>query len=412
MTATSFLGGYRVIEVGDQAGMFCGKLLGDLGCDVIRVGSPQGDVERLREPRVTWDGDEVSVQWLAYNTSKRSIALDIERPEGRELLDRLLDRADVLIASGSAAWLEQHRLRPHEVRRERSRLVAVAITPFGLDGPYRDYRTSDLVAQAAGGFVYMNGDRDRAPVRVSEPQTWSLAGAEAAFVALAALYSAQRDGVGEGIDLSIHEAVVAGLVSVAPWWQLEQRIPERNALTQMGRDVLIRNIWPCKDGFVTYRLSVGQGLGSRNLGLIHWMDETGEAGDLLAVPWEYVSTVEVSQEVVSSWQSTLERFFAGRTKQELYDGALVHRVMLFPVLELSDILEDRQLQARGFLLPFADAEGRQALFPGAFFRALAGIDPRPSAPARYGAHTDEVLTEHAGCVEGELRQLRATGVIG
>ncbi len=412
MITTSFLNGYRVIEVGDQAGMFCGKLLGDLGCDVIRIGSPAGDSERLRRPRVTWDGDDVSVQWLAYNTAKRSVALNIERPEGRAILDRLLDRADLLIASGPVAWLEQHRLVPDDVRQERSRLVSVAITPFGLAGPYRDYKSSDLIAQSAGGFVYMNGDRDRPPVRISEPQTWPLAGAEAAFVALAALYSAQLDGIGEGIDLSVHEAVVAGLVSVAPWWQLEQRIPERSALTPMGRDVLIRNIWPCKDGFVTYRLSVGQGLGSRNLGLIRWMDETAEAGELLSVPWDYISSVEVSQDEVSSWQATIEAFFARRTRQELYDGALQHRVMLFPVLELSDILESQQLQARSFLVPFSDTDGRRALFPGAFFRALEGFDPAPAPPAIYGAHTDAVLTEAAGCAGHELTRLRAAGVIG
>src|SRR5262249_434434 len=160
------------------------------------------------------------------------------------------------------------------------------ITPFGLEGPYRDYRLSDLVAQAAGGFAYTNGDRDRPPVRISEEQTWAQAGAQAAFAALTALYAAGRAGRGGGIDLSIPEAILARLCNIAAWWQIEQRIPERNALRRLGRETRVRDIWPCKDGFVAFRLSFGFGSGARNLRLIPWMEEEGMAEELIAVPWE------------------------------------------------------------------------------------------------------------------------------
>jgi crotonobetainyl-CoA:carnitine CoA-transferase CaiB-like acyl-CoA transferase len=121
--------------------------------------------------------------------------------------------------------------------------------------------------------------------------------------------------------------------------------------------------------------------------------------------------VEVSQEVVSGWQETLERFFARRTKQELYEGALQHRVMLFPVLELSDILENRQMEARQFFRPFPAGDGRHAAFPGSFFRAVEGADPSPAPPPRLGEHTNEVLTD-LGYGSEELLALRTAGVIG
>src|SRR5207244_2560283 len=198
------LSGYRAIEIGGPAGMCCGKLLGDLGMDVLRVEPPGGHPYRLEPPLVPWDGAQVSAAWLSYNTSKRSLMLAIETPEGRALLDRLLDQVDLVIVDGTPAWIEAHRLAPRRLRGGRERLVAVAITPFGLEGPYRDYKISDLIAQSTGGFVYTNGDRDRPPVRISEEQTWPLVGAQAAFAAIAALFSAGRDGAGDGIDIAIH----------------------------------------------------------------------------------------------------------------------------------------------------------------------------------------------------------------
>src|SRR5438094_359641 len=113
---TGLLRGYRAIEVGDRSGMYAGKVLGDLGCEVVRIEPPDGHPLRRQALRVPWEGGEVSAEWLAYNTSKRSVALDIERPEGRALLDRLLDSADLLIAAGSVAWLAERRLGPGEVR--------------------------------------------------------------------------------------------------------------------------------------------------------------------------------------------------------------------------------------------------------------------------------------------------------
>ena len=152
------LSGYRAIEIGGPAGMCCGKLLGDLGMDVLRVEPPGGHPYRLEPPLVPWDGARVSAAWLSYNTSKRSALLVIETPEGRALLDRLLDRVELVIVDGTAAWMEEHGLAPRMLRAGRERLVAVAITPFGLEGPYRDYKTSDLIAQSAGGFVYLAGE--------------------------------------------------------------------------------------------------------------------------------------------------------------------------------------------------------------------------------------------------------------
>lgn len=391
----SLFDGPRVVEVGDYAAMFCGKLLGDLGCDVLRIETPATDALVTEPPLVPWRGRELSAAWLAYNTSKRSVTLDVEQVEGRATLDALLDEAAAFVVSGSPQWLERNGLLPAVVRDGRPGLVACAITPFGLEGPYRDYRASDLVVQAAGGFVYLNGDHDRPPVRVSEEQTWPLAGAQAAFAVAAALYGA--GDAGESIEVSLHETVVATLVSAVPWWQLERRIPERHARTRYGRDVRMRQIWPCRDGFVAFRMSFGLGTSSRrNLRLIHWMDEEGMAEDLLSVPWEYTSTLELTQPQVDGWQAAIERFLMTKTKDELYAGALVRKILLFPVLELRDILDDRQLVARGFFRSFADDAGQELRFPGQLFQTGHEAQPLPARPPLPGQHTDEILGALAG----------------
>ncbi|HXC41672.1 MAG TPA: CoA transferase [Burkholderiales bacterium] len=413
MSATpGLLSGYRVVELGDPAAMFAGKLLRDMGCDVLRIEPPGMERWRIEPPRVPWNGGEVSAQWLAYNTSKRSVALDVARPEGRALLDRLIDAADVVIASATPAWLEAHRLCPADVRAGRRKLVAAAITPFGLTGPRRDWPGGDLILQAAGGMLFLNGNEDRPPVRISEETLWAQAGSQASFAAGAALFSAQRDGVGEGIDLSAHEAIEAALVDAVPWWQHLGRVKPRRTYSGYG-DVAIPTVWPCKDGYVCYRLSVGKRLGLRTLRLVEWMAEEGMDDGLKDVDWEAISTLTLSQAVADTYVRRIERFFRSKTRAELYAGALKRYMILFPVAELSDMRQDQQMQARGFFTPLADGHGNTVQFPGPLFRVRGaqGLDPRPSVPASVGAHTAEVLAELAGVDAAALARLKSLGVV-
>jgi len=410
------LSGYRVVEVGDPAAMFAGKLLGDMGCDVLRIEPPGAERWPSEPPRVPWNGGEASALWLAYNTSKRSVSLDVTRPEGRALLDKLIDAADVVIASAAPTWLEAQRLRPVDLREHsqpaRAKLVAVAITPFGLTGPRRDWPGGDLILQAAGGMLFLNGNEDRAPVRISEETCWAQAGSQAGFVASAALFSAQRDGVGEGIDLSAHEAIEAALVDAVPWWQHLGRVKPRRTFSGYG-DIAIPTVWPCRDGYVCYRLSVGKRLGLRTLKLVEWMVEEGMDDGLKNVDWEAISTLTLSQAVADSYVQRIERFFRTKTREELYAGAVKRYMILFPVAELSDMRDDSQMRSRGFFAPLADARGGTALYPGPLFRVRGaqGLDPHPSAPSPVGADTADVLAEMAGVDGAALARLRSQGVV-
>ena len=374
------LSGYRVIEIGDPAAMFAGKIFGDMGAEVVRVVPSHGDPWRAALPAVPWGGEQVSALWLAYNTSKSMVGLDIDTPEGRDLFEKLVDRADVAVASGPTAWLKERRLLPEQLRATRKKLVAMTITPFGLTGPKHDWIGSDLVLEAAGGMLFLNGDEDRPPVRISEEMVWAQGGSQGAFVALAALQSAQRDGIGESIDLSLQETVAGALVYVMPYWRIERRLRMRHAKTVLGPNISVPSIWPCKDGYVCYRLSFGRGMGKKNLRLIGWMADEGMDDGLLAVDWEKVSLIELTQAEADGYVRRITRFFMTRTRAELYAGARERHMLLFPAMELGDMLGSEQLAQRGFFTELSNPRGGKARFPGASFKTGTLDEPQPFAP--------------------------------
>lgn len=376
------LAGYRVIELGDPAAMFAGKILGDMGAEVIRVVPPAGDPWREQLPHVPWGDGSTSAQWLAWNTSKSLAGLALDNAHGRALFERLLDRSDLVITSGAAAWIEALRLQPEALRASRRKLVTLAMTPFGLTGPKKDWIATDLVLEAAGGMLFVNGDEDRPPVRITEEMAWGQAGSQAAFVAIAALSSAQRDGIGESIDFSLQEAIVTALVDVIPWWRVEQRRKMRHAKFRQGRNVEVPVIWRCKDGYVCYRVSFGRTIGKRNLNLTRWMAEEGMDDGLLAVDWEKISTLELSQAEADGYVRRIARFFLTKTRNELYEGAVARHMLLFPVAELPDVLASQQLASRDFFVAIDDPSGRKVRFPGPLFRVGQGLDPAPQAPPR------------------------------
>src|SRR5438034_299155 len=154
------LDGTRVLDLTREPGFFAGKLLGDLGADVVKVEPPGGDPARRRPP--FWGGiadPERSLLWLAMNTSKRGVTLDLARPRGRALFLELAARADAVLATEPTPGLGWP-----ELRAQNPRLVHVALTPFGETGPRAGWRGSDLTVTATSGNLYSTGDPDRAPV--------------------------------------------------------------------------------------------------------------------------------------------------------------------------------------------------------------------------------------------------------
>src|SRR5262249_28929132 len=206
----------RVLDLTEPLGFLTGKLLADLGADVIKVEPPGGDPSRRLPPLL----DSQSLYWLAHNSNKRSVTLDIHSDAGRELFLRLLATSDFVLESFQPGTLETLGLGYDTLSKERPELILVSITPFGQQGPYRDFQASDLEIMAASGAMSLAGERNGEPMRVTVPQAPMWAGAEAALGALTALVYRAVTGRGQHVDVSAQAAVMSALAHAPAFWDL------------------------------------------------------------------------------------------------------------------------------------------------------------------------------------------------
>ena len=404
---------YRVLDLTDEKGLLCGKLLGDLGADVIKVERPGGDAARMIGPFYHDKVDpEKSLFWWAFNTSKRGITLDIETASGQEVLKKLAKTTDFIIESSPPGYLDSLGLGYPALERINPGIIMVSITPFGQTGPYKDYKAPDIVAWAMGGVMYQHGDVDGPPIRVSHhSQAYLHAAGQAAVGAMVALYHREMTGEGQHVDVSIQESVARCTTQAhTAGWDMAKEIRRR------GQLLLISEIWPCKDGYVAFRYWGGPYAKRWNSPLVEWMDEEGMAGEFLKnFDWEELNlatiTEETQEERLERLRETVERivaptrrFFMTHTKTELLEGALKRRVMLYPVATAQNILESVQLIARKFWVELEHPElGTTITYPGAFART-SETPPRVWRRAPLiGEHNKEVLEKELDISKAESR---------
>ncbi|MDH3602697.1 MAG: CoA transferase, partial [Candidatus Tectomicrobia bacterium] len=169
-TDAGMLSPYRVLDLTHEWCLLSGKILADLGADVIQIEPPTGHPARRMGPYYQNEvHPERSLFWWAYTANKRSITLDMSTPDGQALLKRLVPSADFLIESGPPGEMASWGLSHKDLAAINPELIVVSVTPFGQDGPYADYKATDLVGMGLSGFMYVTGDPDRAPVRVGFP---------------------------------------------------------------------------------------------------------------------------------------------------------------------------------------------------------------------------------------------------
>lgn len=383
---------YRVVDLSDERGMLCGQILADMGADVIQV-EPPGGLPLRRQP--PFDGDradpERSLPFFALARNKRGIELDLDCPAGRELLRRLVQGADFLIDSAAPAVRARQGLDPETLASWNPELVHVAITPFGTTGPKAHYAATDLVVMAAGGALFLSGDADRPPVRVSVPQAFLHASADAAVGALIAHHERQRSGLGQHVDVSAQQAVtLASMFGIldSGWGAA----PRGRAATgrRIGRHV-IRTHFRARDGWVVIVPGFATPVSAFMDRLMHWAADLGLCGAArLGQNWaRYGARLlagEVPDEDYDDLMRTLERLFASKTKAEILRAAVARRLLAAPVLDVGEVLASEQFAARGALWSVA-IPGRDAPLrvPGPFARFSRTPLVQRFAPPRLGA---------------------------
>ena len=415
--AEMLLSPYRVLDLTDAGGLLCGKILADLGADVIQIEPPGGSTARDIGPFYRDDRDpEKSLFWWAYTANKRGATLNLDLADGKELLRRLVRESHFLIESFPPGYLNNLGLGYQELRVINPALVMVSITPFGQDGPYAHYRASDLVGMALGGFMYLTGDSDRAPLRVSFPQFYLHGGAAGAAGAMLAHTHRVLTGEGQHVDVSCQQSVAKTLAHAPQFWDLEGVVLKRmGAFRQSAGETSVRITWRCKDGYVNYMPGGGAAGSVRSIrALLDWMDEEGMGDeDLKAVNWEEMGYGTARAEIMQRTVAPFERFFMAHTQEELVKGSLERRILLFPVATPKYILSHPQLEARSYFRQLPHPELNDAVaYPGAFVRDYEGsrISLR-RRPPQIGEHNEEVYQELIGLSPAELASLRERGVI-
>ncbi len=337
---------YRVLDLTDEKGLLCGKILGDIGADVIKIERPGGDRSRGVGPFYHDEPHpEKSLFWFALNTSKRGITLNLETVDGREIFMRLVKKADFVVESFPPGYLGGIGLGYQDLEKINPGVIVISITPFGQSGPYKDWKTSDIVAWAMGGEMAPYGDADRPPTRFSHhSQAYLHAGSDGAQGALTALYHRWETGQGQQIDVSIQESVVQCLEHHTANWDLRHALAKRDAKFRMGAAHQTTLLWPCKDGWVSWSHG-GNSVLAPSLPLIKWMQAEGSSNEFLDnFNWDMPDFPKISQEEMDKIEEPTARFFMKHTKAELLEGAVKYKVMMYPVATADDMLENRQLE--------------------------------------------------------------------
>ncbi|MHB8105457.1 MAG: CaiB/BaiF CoA transferase family protein, partial [Dehalococcoidales bacterium] len=364
----------RALDLTDAKGFLCGKMLADLGVNVIKIEKPGGDPSR--NIGGYWGGKpdpQKNLYWFAYNSNKKGITLDIEKTEGRELFKKLVKTTDFVIESFPPGYLAKLEIDYADFSRFNKKLIWASITPFGTEEPYRDYKDSDIVVMGMSGTLYQTGEADGPPVHISLPQACLHAGADAAVGCMMAYYHREKTGEGQHVDVSMQQSAAWFQANAIPSYELNGSILKRAGSFRAGTSTQVaqRQVWPSKDGYVFFNV-IGGRTGAKTLSaLVAWMNEEKLATDfLLNMEWDNFDMFTVNQETIDKISKPVGEFFLKHTNKELLRGAVPRGVSLGPLSSMQDLLDDECLNARDFWTKIEHPElGTSITYPRTYIRS-------------------------------------------
>jgi crotonobetainyl-CoA:carnitine CoA-transferase CaiB-like acyl-CoA transferase len=407
------LNGRRALDLTDENGFLCGKILADLGVDVIKIEKPGGDPSRQRGP--FWADTphpEKSLYWFAYNSNKRGITLNIEASQGQEILKELVKTADFIIESFPPGFMESLGLGYATLNSIKKGIILTSITPFGQSGPYRDFQALDIVIMGMSGVLYQTGDPDRPPVQISLPQACLHAGADAAVGMMVAYYHREMTGEGQQVDISMQQSTAWFLANAIPLWELSGVVLKRAGAFRWTVNSTQRQIWQCKDGYVFFFMVGGRAGAKTFYELVSWMDSEGMANEYLrSIDWENLDMFKVSQDVVDRISQPIEKFFLAHTKREIAQGAIERSISICPLSSIADLLNDTQLKSRNFWVEIEHPElNTKITYPREFVKSSEEACATRFRAPLIGEHNEDVYGE-IGLSQQDLVDLKQAGII-
>lgn len=408
------LDGVNVLDCSDPKGHFAGKLLAGLGADVIKIEPTDGDVGRTYGPFLDdQPGPERSLYWWNYGAGKRSLALDLHSSDGIELFLRLAAEADVVLET-----CQPGRNRPFDpvaLADYFPELVVLSLTPFGQTGPWRDHAWSDAVGLALGGPMGSCGYDNlpgTPPIRPTEHHAGHISGYFAATAACTALYERQQSGLGQHIDIAMHECMGFTIESSAPWALYEQHPLIRQAGRHAGPQPTEPWQYPTADGRFINIFGMPRSEASW-LALVAFIQEHGMGQNLS--DFELLDgrkrQLGLQQPTVAAMLADIAEFIAAHDAEEIYAGAQAAGAAWSIIRTPDECLADEHWHARGFFVDVEHEErNRTVTFPGAPYILSETPWTHGRRAPLLGEHTREILCGQLGLSEEELGALIAAGV--
>ena len=337
------LDGIRVIALTGERGAYCAKLLADLGADVFDVEPPGGSGERTLPPLMRSE-PSVSLHFLHFHQGRQSVVLDRETPEGYDTFERLVASADVLIEDESSPSLDHNALRA-----VNPGLIHARISGFGASGPRADWKSSDLVAQAAGSLMYRMGFPEDPPNSMGEGFAHHQSSAHAAGGILLAL--ARRDATGEGgfVDVSLQEGIALMQYDVMPMYVAHRTLIKRAGHGQGSSGKRYRRIWECNPGLVRFQL-LSQSSDREWPLLLDWLEAHGHGEGLRHERWLDPAARTAG---LSELEPVFDRFFRTMDARTLMHEAQDRGIMLMAFNSVGELTTDPQLEGEGFFRTLA-----------------------------------------------------------
>lgn len=385
----------RVISVGQiYNGPYCTLLLSFLGADVIKVEPPGGENVRSR------DAGGESPEAIMLNSGKRSITLDLKSDRGKELFERLVEDADVLVENYSVGTMERLGLGYEHLAERNPELIYAHGSGYGESGPYTDYPAMDLTIQAMTGVMDVTGFTDQPPVKAGVQVADFFGGIHLAAGVLAALYQRQRTDEGQFVEVSMMDAVYPTLLSPLAAHYREEEVPPRTGNRHSGLAVCPYNVYETSDGYIAILCANER----------HWERLRTLIGDDRLADEEAFGTNEKRRDRMDEVDSMIEEWTRNLERDELAEGLLKAGVPCGPVRDVEEVLYDPHLEERGMVTEIGHPDYGTIRVPGLPMKLRQSSEPEIAPAESAGASTEEVLRE-VGVPPAEIEELSAADVI-
>ena len=423
----SALDDIRVLDLAGETGVYATKLLADLGADVIRIEPPDGDP--MRDIGPFWHDERAADRSLSFfnvNTNKRSITLDITKPDGRALFEKLVATADVVVETFEPGYLDSLGLGYAGLCAIKPDIILTSITGFGQTGPHAHYKWSDIVGVAMGGMMNLAGEKEDPPNRPYGNQGYACAGIDGAAGTMMALVHRDNTGEGQQVDVSMQETLSINMETAMVTYDMNHRVATRTGSRGViPIDIPGIGIYDTKDGQIFAYL--GTPGGAPWTVMLDWMNREGLAEDLNDEPnlgliqglnlrflTGLVSEPEKLGErikLLSHLFEVFKRFCASMSKWTLYEEAQKQRLMIGIVSTPEDLAKNPQFAARNWYQDVPhDHLGASVRYAGPPYRLSETPWAMRRRPPLAGEHNADVYGE-IGVAGGEIDRLRVAGVI-